>query len=1023
MGFGSTRWRYAQHIWAALVVALVMGLSLGSSYAQGASSAPIPTFTPFLLPPTCVPDLCDISLDVKKIRYSQSSVDEGAKPATNEGMTNGIWDEPFETATGEPTEFETVSMNWVEMDLGGQYHIEKIRIGESRNRITTQSPVVRLPKGPETWTSAGAILEVHNDFNNEWKPVNRNEWRPVLVVHPFDPQSPIRTYDVDLTASRIRLSTSSWGTRFWGIGVTEFYAIGHQMGALKPTTHGANCTTTRCQQVAYPDAVTQVLGSTCPESHPRFVGTTIFQHGQAFDRVPLFSDSNRVGAQRCARPVGAPPNNGGSMICSKPGKSGFIFATDPFSEIITIDEWGSRERWHCDNGQVKRDPPSLGTATPTPTPEPLAPRIDKTQTKYFTSSQKGDMLEGYPHLAHEYSDGRHDKFIDYPLTGKKWLNLDLNAPATVTSVTLGMDLYLGGGVPYIDYPLRGFAWAPAFNRNLSALFVRGKPSYGLAGLNGIDGVRVESSLDGKNWSYMFNTGNLRRDIQTFDTNADARYIRVEYRAGLSEFYASGTLLTATKTPTPTFSPSATPAATATARPAATLPSPPTVAPTPAPQLSPTVVATKTTSPAATPTSKPPSTAIPTLPPISTPIKSDPGKTSPPRATLPECNDGIDNDSDGWTDLLDPSCSSSSGLTEQDQQPPQALAFFAEGLAPLGTGSEQTLYISYVNSSSSTITLPRGSSSDGTNSLTPEDPSIALPTEFLPGKHLGAIALRVKPSDPPRSWRLALNGAKPIEVPVSAALPSLPKVQPLLQCVTQSSSGGMLAILGYQNPNSFEISVPVGASNSLNGALKNAAPPARFLPGTHNGVALVPFESSLEWKLSGSSAAIDLKGKACECPSTPLAQTKKRLQAAVGDLGLAMFEVVELTQDTLGRKTGKASAQSRERMSRELARAKERAARLTLDLTKRINSLPDTSTNCSATIPSCSVTDDSKTVAAITQRVDKAAATIERLTKRVASLDTSLKDRSARLRKSADKLVEQIERLTGEVPAKRTQCSR
>ncbi len=516
--------------------------------------------------------------------------------------------------------------------------------------------------------------------------------------------------------------------------------------------------------------------------------------------------------------------------------------------------------------------------------------------------------------------------------------------------------------------------------------------------------------------------------------------------------------TATPTNTPTDTPTATPTATPTPSPSntsnqpfrtsssaltAASPSPthtppaatPTFTPPPANSATPTYPSkpSSTPSPAAPLTNTPKITASPTQTPSSTPSSTptatptaaannpESGDSQPMHGSLPQCNDGIDNDRDGWTDLLDPGCSASAGLSEHEP-PAGALAFFPEGTVPLGNG-EFTLYLSYVNSSSSTITLQRGSSALGTNQITPDDPSLSLPTEFLPGKHLGAIALKLKASDPPRSWRIAAAGSAPIELPISTALPKVPDVQPLLQCVTQSASGGTLAILGYRNPNSFEVSAPPGALNSFAGTSAGATPPARFLPGTHNGVAVVPFASSLEWRLAGARATIDLKGKACNCPSTPLAATKTRLESAVGELGLLMFEAVELTQSASAKKASAASRQSRERMTRDLARAKERAAEFTIDLNTRINSLPAVSANCSATAAACAVIDDSKTVNTILRRVDEAAAMIQRLTRRAAFLEPSLNTKSSKLRSRAEKLASHATALSAAIPAQRTDCAR
>ena len=38
--------------------------------------------------------------------------------------------------------------------------------------------------------------------------------------------------------------------------------------------------------------------------------------------------------------------------CADPGKSGFIYATDPYNELITQGEYDSRVQYICDNGVI-----------------------------------------------------------------------------------------------------------------------------------------------------------------------------------------------------------------------------------------------------------------------------------------------------------------------------------------------------------------------------------------------------------------------------------------------------------------------------------------------------------------------------------------------------------------------------------------------------------------------------------------------------------------------------------------------
>jgi hypothetical protein len=77
-------------------------------------------------------------------------------------------------------------------------------------------------------------------------------------------------------------------------------------------------------------------------------------HGASIWKVPLFSDSNVVGAQTCAN-----PKNG---VCSVPGKKGWIYAGDPYNELVTAAESSRRMPCKCVNGTITC--PCNGDTTP-----------------------------------------------------------------------------------------------------------------------------------------------------------------------------------------------------------------------------------------------------------------------------------------------------------------------------------------------------------------------------------------------------------------------------------------------------------------------------------------------------------------------------------------------------------------------------------------------------------------------------------------------------------------------------------
>lgn len=133
------------------------------------------------------------------------------------------------------------------------------------------------------------------------------------------------------------------------------------------------CFSHRCRVSSAGWPMMQTDNTGCPADYPFDPGRLDFGHGQTFFRVTLSGDFNIFGSQPCVNP------DRGSH-CTDPGKSGFIYTTDPFNELITQAEYDSRVQYICDNGTIRQGSsvsqplsvvaPATATETPTPSATP-----------------------------------------------------------------------------------------------------------------------------------------------------------------------------------------------------------------------------------------------------------------------------------------------------------------------------------------------------------------------------------------------------------------------------------------------------------------------------------------------------------------------------------------------------------------------------------------------------------------------------------------------------------------------------
>jgi hypothetical protein len=84
------------------------------------------------------------------------------------------------------------------------------------------------------------------------------------------------------------------------------------------------------------------------------------------------------------------------------------------------------------------------------------------------------------------------------------------------------------------------------------------------------------------------------------------------------------------------------------------------------------------------------------------------------------------------------------------------------------------------------------------------------------------------------------------------------------CVNDNGGGWFTARFGYQNDNSFTITIPVGANNRFSPAPEHRGQPEKFIPGGESVVVITNFNApeSVSWILDGNTAVADSSSPVC-----------------------------------------------------------------------------------------------------------------------------------------------------------------
>ena len=171
-------------------------------------------------------------------------------------------------------------------------------------------------------------------------------------------------------------------------------------------------------------------------------------------------------------------------------------------------------------------------------PQPISTTLYYTQSSVYSAvfcDEEGNCAYypvNKPADARNMTDGVYD---DQYATGTRsssfeWVQVDLNGIFDIKGVVVGCDWVQSNSSFYYD-------------EELGRVVSEDPEAPGLLGSWGkiyTENCDVQCSLDGKEWTFLFNTGTFEKPVQIYPVNARARYLRIVAQGGdlaVKEFYA------------------------------------------------------------------------------------------------------------------------------------------------------------------------------------------------------------------------------------------------------------------------------------------------------------------------------------------------------------------------------------------------------------------------------------------------------------------------------------------------------
>ncbi len=272
--------------------------------------------------------------------------------------------------------------------------------------------------------------------------------------------------------------------------------------------------------------------------------------------------------------------------------------------------------------------------------------------------------------------------------------------------------------------------------------------------------------------------------------------------------------------------------------------------------------------------------------------------------------------------------------------------------------------------------------------------------------------------------MQIKGYTEQSVTVNAQSTILPFVEPLHDCLmTLNSTAQHLGIMGYMNPNPFDIFIPVGELNMFRPGAKDRAQPAQFFSGLNKGVFTVPYEPGLQWSLPGKTVNVSLAAQNCDCPVTDNIQIKKDVIELSRDFLAVGYQAADTlqkeTKTGLHKLTKTGKTRLRELMSRSKDRSVNAFAQIQHILT---SSIQDSSINCPIVPTGCATIDDGPLLDSIRARYFIALNSIRRISARASFLGSGQTKKYRKLVKRGTALSGRALAALNKVQRLRTVCN-
>ncbi len=328
----------------------------------------------------------------------------------------------------------------------------------------------------------------------------------------------------------------------------------------------------------------------------------------------------------------------------------------------------------------------------------------------------------------------------------------------------------------------------------------------------------------------------------------------------------------------------------------------------------------------------------------------------------QCQDGIDNDEDGLVDTNDPGCSNNQDNSEGDE--PSMLEVGVECVSDNQDGTF-TAYFGYENPTDRELVVESDSSAGTANQFSPGEANRGQTTTFKTGRHKGSV--RVTFDGAPLTWKVRAAGGRLSTATASLNSTPCERVTPTADCINGSASG-LVATFGYNNPNGFDVVIPVGPLNSVSPAPANRGQPTVLKAGRNAASFTTGFTKTVTWNLDGAFAAVNESTPVCDggCIDKPIGTIKNELNQTALDLAALTKKAAKLLarRSKAQASKGLISAQRASQAGVDAKRAAKKADALARRAQALTLGFPEVIKACPFSPPFCQTVDRGETIEAL-----------------------------------------------------------